>query len=257
MSKFEIAKQVIDKCNNDQLISQSLPKFFTVADHISYCFNNELNAYGLKTYVSPDKSCVYIDNEGMSQVLSFFDDKTAQPFFTSEHVERIEHIVETANKNKIDLIWLQEGWRKRYYVFKQYGFHGVNIYSILNLNTLNAATAVTSATGAAAMSAAGALALSYSGSLFFSTLENYVPNTFPRTKAAVGITKVVISVPIQIAELTSNAIFGFGENLLTGNKLPTNVTAVFRLDKGLKLGSLTELKKALKNFLLKIAENYL
>ena len=40
----------------------------------------------------------------MSQVLSFFDDKMAQPVFTLEHLERIAHIVETAYENKINFI---------------------------------------------------------------------------------------------------------------------------------------------------------
>ena len=81
MKNHELAKHIIDKCSDDQL-TQNLLEFMTSADYISYCFNNELAAYGLKTYVSPDKYYVYIDNEGMSKVLSFFNGKEAQPVFT-------------------------------------------------------------------------------------------------------------------------------------------------------------------------------
>lgn len=37
----------------------------------------------------------------MSKVLEVFDGKTFQPILTEQHLERV---VETANKNKIDLI---------------------------------------------------------------------------------------------------------------------------------------------------------
>lgn len=257
MSKHELATRIIDKCNNEQSLLPDLPEFITSADHISYCFNNELGAYGLKTYVSPDKRYVYIDDDGMSKVLSFFEAQEAQPVFTPEHVERVQSIVQTANKKNVNLIWLQQGWNKRYYIFKQYGFHGVNIYSILNINTINTAAAMTSVTGAAAMSAAGALAISYSGSLFFSTIENYIPNTLPKTKAVIGAMKVVVSLPLQIAELTSNAIFGVGEKIVTGHKLPTNVTSTFQLDKGPKLRNLPELKKPVGEFLYSLGQRYL
>ena len=256
MSQSELIKYAIDKCSNDELINQSLPEFATSADQISFCFNTELGAYGLKTHVSPDKRFVYIDSDGMSKVLSFFDGQEAQPVLTPEHVQRVKDIVQTANKKNVNLIWLQQGWNQRYYLFKQYGFHGINIFSILNLNTVNTAAAMTSATGAAAMSIAGGLAISYSGSLFFSTVENYIPNTFPKTKALVGAAKVAISLPLQITEFTSNAIFGVGEKLITGHKLPTNVTATFQLDKGPKLSSLSEIRKPIGEFLYKLGQEH-
>ena len=113
---------------------------------------------------------------------------------------------------------------------------------------------MTSATKAPAMSTAGALALSYSGGLFFSTLENYILNTFSKTKVVVGITKIVVSILIQMIEFTSNAIIGFGENLPTGNKLPTNVTSVYGLEKVLKLGSLLKLERPF--FIIKMVEKH-
>jgi len=57
-------------------------------------------------------------------------------------------------------------------------------------------------TGAATITIAGVVAVSYSGSLFFSTIENYRPNTLPKTKVVVGAAKVLISLPLQIVEFT-------------------------------------------------------
>ena len=97
MSNFEIVRRVIDKCSNEELINDVMPEFLTSADHLSFYFNTELGAYGLKTHISPDKRFIYIDDEGMCKVLSFFKGKEAQPIFTAQQVERVQDIVETAN----------------------------------------------------------------------------------------------------------------------------------------------------------------
>ena len=256
MNNTEIVKRVIDKCSTEELLKGGVPEFLTDAEQISYCFNTELGAYGLKTNVSPDKRFIYIDDEGMSKVLSFFKGKEAQPALTAQHVESLKNLVETANEKNISLIWLRQGWSKRYYLFKQYGFHGVNIFRILNINNINTAAAMTSASGAASISIGGVLALSYSGSLFFSTVENYIPNSYIKTKAAVGAAKVVVSFPLQVAEYTGNAIFGLGETLITGNTLPTNVTSTFRLDQGPQLKNLSELKQPVAEYLHRFVDKY-
>ena len=74
--------------------------------------NQELDGYGIKTQVTPDKHTVFIDNNCMSQVLDFFEGKSAQPVITTQQVERVQDILESANKNKIDLVWLQIGLKK-------------------------------------------------------------------------------------------------------------------------------------------------
>lgn len=98
----------------------------------------ELGAYGLKTYVVPDKISVYIDDEGMCKALDFFKGKIYQPVLTPEYMERIRTVVDFANKNKVDLLSGQHGLRKKYYSLKQYGFNRINLYNLLNMNTLNA-----------------------------------------------------------------------------------------------------------------------
>ena len=106
------------------------------------------------------------------------------------------------------------------------------------------------------MSAAGAMALSYSGSLFLSTLDNYIPNSWVRTKTSVGLAKVVVSFPLHITEKTTNVIFGSVEKLIIGTKLPTNVTAAFAVDKGPRLSSFGEIKKTLGELLYKWGKEY-
>jgi len=41
MDKFKIAKQLTEKCNKNQVISQSLPEFFRDANYSRYYFNKD------------------------------------------------------------------------------------------------------------------------------------------------------------------------------------------------------------------------
>ena len=109
---------------------------------ISHCLNTELGAYGFKSYISPDKTAVFIDDEGMSKVMDFFKGKGYQPVLTDEHTRRVSTVVDFANETKVDLLWAQTGLKKRYYYLKQYGFNGLNLYNVLNINTLNNTAAV-------------------------------------------------------------------------------------------------------------------
>ena len=56
-----------------------LPASCTKAEMISHCLNHELGAYGVKTYTSPDKASVFIDDEAMCKVFDFFKGKGYQP----------------------------------------------------------------------------------------------------------------------------------------------------------------------------------
>ena len=249
-SKLKIIETVIDECSKAQLESvfapiATLPESCTKAEMISHCLNVELGAYGFKTNVSPDKTTIFINDENMSKVLDFFSRKSYQPVLTQEHTERISTVVDFAKKNNIDFLWAQEGLKKRYYYFKQYGFNGVNLYNVLNLNTINAGAATLSPTGAAGITMAGVVALSWSGSLFFSTLENYIPNSMPRTKMIISGVKYGVALPVRCVEWTSNQIFGFAENLIVGGPLPTNITEVYKLNVGPKLENITKFKKPL------------
>jgi len=90
---------------------------------------------------------------------------------------------------------------------------------------------------------AGVVAVSWTGSLFLSTVENYIPNTMPRLKIIVSGTKFVTALPIRCVEWTSNQIFGFVENIVVGRQLPTNITEVSKLNVGPKLKDIRKLKK--------------
>ena len=112
MTNIKIVKVVIDHCSKQKLMNPEILESITKAEHISKCLNQELGLYGIITKVSPDKNYVYVDNEGMSKVLNLFEGKSAQPVITTQHVERVQNIVENANKNKISLIWAQAGLKK-------------------------------------------------------------------------------------------------------------------------------------------------
>lgn len=250
MNSLELTKAIIEQC---ETVDPNFLDSFTKAERISYCFNKELGAYGITTHVSPDKTSVYLDNQGMCQVLDFFEGKAFQPVLTTQQVQRVQNLVESANENKIDLIWLQTGFKKTYYLFKQYGFNGASLYSLLNINTINSAGAALSTSGAVGLSLPTLVALSWSGGLFLSTLENIIPDNMNKTKAFVSGSKVLISLPIRVVELTSNTIIGFVENRTIGTQLPINVTQDFRLAQGPRIRDLSNLKKPIKKLLLYFA----
>lgn len=255
MSKYEIAKTVIDKCSND-IIDISLLEPITKAEHVSECLNRELSSYGLKTSVSPDKTSVFIDDQGMSQVINYFEGTGYQPVVTEEHVERVKSIVQSADKEKIPLLWSQAGFKKRYYNFKQIGFNGANLLNVLNINTLNAAAATLSPTGSVALSLSGVVALSWTGSMFFSTLENYIPNDFVKTKAIIKGSKFAIAIPIRLVEHTTNTIFGTVENYTIGVQLPINVTDKFNVADGPRIKDIKKLRKPVGKFLYKFGKKH-
>lgn len=182
-------------------------------------------------------------------MLNFFEKKAAQPVLTEEQFVRVKGALQVAKEKKVDLLWLQTGFRNKYYLFKQYGFNGINMYTLLNLNTANSAGAAISATGAVAFSVPIMIGLSWCGGLFLSTLENVIPDNMVKTKAVVQGSKFVIGIPIRIVETTTNGILGFAERRIIGDQLPINVTADFRLTQGPKIEDLPKLRKSLKNFL--------
>ena len=169
----------------------------SLADAISFCLNTELGAYSLKTHVSPDKISVLIDDQNMCKLLDFFKGKSFAPVITTEHTERIKTVVDFAKRNKIDFFWAQSGLKKKYYYFKQFGFNGVNLLNLLSINTANAAATSLLSRKVAELIMQSVVTLSWSGSLFFSTLENYILNFMLRTKIIVGGLKVIIALPIR------------------------------------------------------------
>lgn len=265
MDKLEIIDAALDAaldtCSKSQLKSvfsplADLPASSTKAEIVSHCLNIELGAYGFKSYTSPDKTSVFIDDEGMCKVIDFFKNKGYQPVLTEEHTKRVSTLIEFANKNKVDLLWAQTNLKKQYYYLKQYGFNGVNLYNVLNINTINSAAAALSPTGAAGITMAGVVALSWTGSIFFSTLENYVPNTMPRVKFVITSMKYATALPIRCVEWTSNQIFGFAEKMVIGRELPTNVTEVYKLNAGPELKNINGIKKPLLSWLINQLNNW-
>ena len=171
MTQLEIVEALVDSCSKPSLESvfaplTDLPASCTKAEMVSHCLSTELGAYGFKSYVSPDKTAVLINDEGMCKVMDFFKGKAYQPVLTEQHTKRVGTVVDFANNNKVDILWSQAGLSKKYYYFKQYSFNGVNLYNVLNINTINSAAAALSPVGAAGITMAGVVALSWTGSLF-------------------------------------------------------------------------------------------
>jgi hypothetical protein len=81
--------------------------------------------------------------------MNFFDSKGYQPVLTDQHIKRIRTVIDFADKGNVDRLWAQSGISKKYYYFKQYGFNGVNLYNVLNRNTMNSAAAAILPVGAA------------------------------------------------------------------------------------------------------------
>jgi hypothetical protein len=255
VNKLKVISEIMDQCSKEYLDSvfspiADLPSTCTKAEMISHCFNNELAVYGIQTYTSPDRTMVLINDESMSKVVDFFNGTGIRPYVTEEKLERLKAIQKVSNDNNISIYWDQSGFRRKYYYLKQYGFNGVNLYNLLNLNSANTAAAALSPTGAAGITMAGIVALSWSGSLFLSTVENYIPNTMVRTKAVVCGAKFVTALPVRSVEWTSNQIFGFVENIIIGIPLPTNITEVYKLDVGPKLKDLSKFKTVVIQWLI-------
>jgi hypothetical protein len=260
MFELDVVSSVLDICSKPLLESVVPPvshmsSSWTKAEKISHCLNTELGAYGFETYTSPDKTTVLINDESMCHVRDFLNDKAFQPAFTKKHLETIRTVVDFAEKDKVDIVWAQSGISKRYYYIKQFGFNGINLYNVLKINTVNSAAAALSPVGAAALTMGGVVALSFTGSLFFSTLENYIPNTMPRTKLVVSAAKFGTALPVRCVEWTSNTIFGFAENVLVGKSFPTNITDVYRLNVGPKLKNIGKFKKPALDWLVKQLDN--
>lgn len=81
MYELKVVQEVICICSKKKLDTVftpifNLPGTSKKAEIISYCLNNKLVACGLKTHVSPDKTAIFIDDNNMSKVLKFFEEKS-------------------------------------------------------------------------------------------------------------------------------------------------------------------------------------
>jgi len=96
----------------------------------------------------------------------------------------------------------------------------------------------------------GIVALSWSGSIFLSSVEYYIPDSMPRLKLFVVTKKFVVAGPRRCVEWSGNQILGDVEYVCLGHSLPTNITEVFKLNEGPKLKDLKELKKPILSWML-------
>ncbi len=261
--KLQVISDVMGQCSEtqiDYLFSKvaELPTTAEKTKMISECLNRELGAYGFKTFVSPDKTMVFVDDNSISKIIDFLEYPGSQNYVTAEQVERVKAITKISEDNQISIAWPLKDYEKYYYYAKQVLFSGAHLYNVLNVNSASIASAAMSTTGAASLTMGGTMALSWSGGLFLSTLENYIPNSMVRTKAAVCGLKFVISLPVWCTEWTTNQISGAVERVVTkrGLTLPINVTDVARLNVGPKLKEISNFRKPALQWLINKLQQY-
>ena len=219
---------------------------------ISNCLNEELAEFGFKSFTSLDKGVIFMDTETKSQILNVLDENTLTPYVSDGKVKRISEIVEVMNEKKIPVIWTLEGSQKFYYLFKQYAFQGMNLWHAMNIQSAVSTSAALSPSGAAVITVSSAIAISFAGSMFLSLVECHV--SAGPIKTAVGVTKVIVAFPINLAQTVTNGIVGFVENSIIGTTLPINVTSVYGLTDGPEISKIPGFKDKVGSFLIKLGK---
>jgi len=103
-SKLELITTTIDQCSKDRLEnlfydSNNMTNLSYKVERINECLNNELNAYGIKTFLGPDLSSIYIDDNSMCQILEFFNQNNYyQSQVSKEQIIRLKDLAEFSNK---------------------------------------------------------------------------------------------------------------------------------------------------------------
>lgn len=255
-TQLELINSAIDKCPKEYLENalaplSKLPDTCTKAEMLSNWLNEELKVYGIETYIGSNKNTILVDDKAMCRIIQVLKDDSYIPYISDEQLNRIKSLNKIAENNKVSIQWDQLGFRKVYYYVKQYGFHTVQLYNFLQLQTLATEAAALSATGAATLHMGAILVISWSGGMFFASLEPYIPNNMPLLKATVSGLKFVSSFPIRTSEYVFNSMTGPFEKRFIGAALPTNVTEVFKLNVGPELKNLKELRKPLIDWIIK------
>jgi len=113
----------------------------------------------------------------------------------------------------------------------------INLQHLLQTRNVAATAASLSPVNAATITIPSLIAISDTGRLFLSLVENFVPQGPVKTTSN-GV-KVVIILPIGIPEIVTNAIFGNIEKLVLKQALPINVTTVYGLTNGPEINNMT------------------
>lgn len=226
----------------------SIKEFCTTPDNIRQCLNCELAPFGIETKLSPDGSMLYIDGESKSRIVRFLNGNEPISALEPARMERLQDIAEVMHDKKILLIWELTDIKKAYYLAKQHTFNGLNLYHALNIKNGAAAAAALSATGAATLTLSSSIAISFTGALFLSIVESYLPAG--NIKTVVKGVKVIIGFPVGIAELMVNGIVGTFETLIIKEPLPINVTDVYGFTDGPRIEKIKGIGNKIHDFLL-------
>lgn len=94
------------------------------------------------------------------------------------------------------------------------------------------------------------ITIRFSGSLFLSTIENYIPASIPRLKMVIGGLKYIVALPIKLVDYLGNKILKFGEKFFMWNSLLITIINVYRINEGPYLSKMGEFKKPIINGLI-------
>jgi hypothetical protein len=225
------------------------------AKDLSLYLNDNLAKVGIKTSTTLKDCVVTVDQETMRKIVQVANEGISNNFFGPQEAENLIKLIETAEKKNIPIILRLTGTPLKYWNTKQYGFHGVTFLHALRLRTEASALAAVAGNGAAALTIGSGVAISFTGVMFLSLLESYVP--VGPVKEIVKGSKLVVGIPIVFVEYTANIITGVFEKALFNQTFPTNITSTFGILDGPELSKLNGfkgLKKVLATALTEFAK---
>jgi hypothetical protein len=248
----QITNVISDENNIVSFINDlSIKEFCTNPENIQQCLNRELAPFGIETKLSPDGSTLYVDSESKSRIVQFLSGNERIPVLEPGRVERLQEIAEVIQEKKILMIWKLNSVKRCYYLAKQHTFNGINFYHALNIKNTAASAAALSTTGAATLTLSSTIAISFTGAMFLSLVESYLPAG--NIKTVVKGAKVIIAIPIGITEVVTNGIIGTLEKLVMHEPLPINVTDVYGFSDGPKIEDVKGIRDKVTDFLLTFA----
>lgn len=195
----------------------SIKEFCITPENIQYYLNRELAAFGIETKSSLNGSMLYVDDEQQSRIVRFLSGNELVFSLEPADMERLYEIAEMVHEKKILMIWKLTVIEKNYQLAKQHVFNNINFYHARKVKNAAASSASISATGSATLSLSSTLAISFTGALFLSLVENHLLAN--NLKTAIKGVKVIVAFPVSVAELVTNGIVDTFEKLIINEPL--------------------------------------
>jgi hypothetical protein len=158
-----------------------------------------------------------INDESQSRIVRCLSRNALVFSLEPASMERLYEISEMMYEKKIMMIWKLIYAEKNYYLAKQDAFNSINFYHALKVKNAAASAASVSASGSATLSLSSTFAISFSGALFLSLVEDHLSTD--NLKTAVKGVKIIVAFPVGIAKLLTNGIVGNFEKLIRNEPL--------------------------------------